>query len=92
MAVQEQVAATAPAADWLRDLRAGWQRRLEATPRPTGQEEEWRRTSLDELPWDAPVASILIVVFFVVWISGLWWRWDSPDHRPLNDERERRGY
>lgn len=39
--------------DWLRDLRAAWWRRAEATPWPTGQEEEWRRTSLDDLPRDA---------------------------------------
>jgi Fe-S cluster assembly protein SufD len=39
--------------DWLRDLRADWSRRLEGTPWPTGQEEEWRRTSLAELPRDA---------------------------------------
>ena len=40
-------------AGWLRDLRADWEQRLAATPRPTGLEEEWRRTSLDSLPWDA---------------------------------------
>src|SRR5690606_26885959 len=39
--------------DWLRDLRAAWWRRVEATPWPTGQEEEWRRTSLNDLPRDA---------------------------------------
>jgi Fe-S cluster assembly protein SufD len=42
-------------AAWLRQLRSEWQTRLEATPAPTGQEEEWRRTSLEGLPWDAPV-------------------------------------
>jgi Fe-S cluster assembly protein SufD len=58
MAVQEHATATAPAAaEWLRDLRADWQRRLQDTPRPSGLEEEWRRTSLDGLPWDAPVAA-----------------------------------
>ena len=53
--------ATSPAereADWLRDLRAGWQSRLEATPAPSGQEEEWRRTSLDGLPWEARAAAV----------------------------------
>ncbi len=35
---------------WLRELRAGWLQRADATPPPTGQEEEWRRTSLDGLP------------------------------------------
>jgi Fe-S cluster assembly protein SufD len=38
--------------DWLRALRAQWWERLSATPPPTGQEEEWRRTSLDALPRD----------------------------------------
>jgi Fe-S cluster assembly protein SufD len=53
--------ATAPAgreADWLRALRAEWHSRLEATPAPSGQEEEWRRTSLDGLPWDARQAAV----------------------------------
>jgi Fe-S cluster assembly protein SufD len=38
--------------DWLRALRAGWWERASTTPPPTGQEEEWRRTSLDGLPRD----------------------------------------
>jgi Fe-S cluster assembly protein SufD len=38
--------------EWLRALRASWWERAEATPWPTGQEEEWRRTSLDKLPRD----------------------------------------
>jgi Fe-S cluster assembly protein SufD len=38
--------------DWLRALRARWWERVEGTPPPTGQEEEWRRTSLDGLPRD----------------------------------------
>jgi Fe-S cluster assembly protein SufD len=38
--------------EWLRELRGGWWRRAEDTPPPTGQEEEWRRTSLDGLPRD----------------------------------------
>lgn len=41
--------------DWLRSLRADWWSRVEATPPPTGQEEEWRRTSLTELPREAPL-------------------------------------
>jgi Fe-S cluster assembly protein SufD len=36
--------------DWLRALRARWWERASTTPPPTGQEEEWRRTSLDALP------------------------------------------
>jgi Fe-S cluster assembly protein SufD len=53
--------AAAPAereADWLRSLRAAWHSRLEATPAPSGQEEEWRRTSLDGLPWGARSAAV----------------------------------
>jgi Fe-S cluster assembly protein SufD len=38
--------------DWLRELRAKWWRRAQATPWPTGLEEEWRRTALAELPRD----------------------------------------
>ncbi|CAN5215743.1 Fe-S cluster assembly protein SufD [soil metagenome] len=38
--------------EWLRALRLQWWERVEATPPPTGQEEEWRRTSLTELPRD----------------------------------------
>lgn len=36
--------------EWLRDLRVSWAERAEATDWPTGQEEEWRRTSLETLP------------------------------------------
>jgi Fe-S cluster assembly protein SufD len=53
--------AAAPAereADWLRSLRASWHSRLEATPAPSGQEVEWRRTSLDGLPWGARSAAV----------------------------------
>ncbi|MBA2632438.1 MAG: SufD family Fe-S cluster assembly protein [Chloroflexi bacterium] len=38
--------------DWLRALRGRWWERASVTPPPTGQEEEWRRTSLDALPRD----------------------------------------
>ena len=38
--------------DWLRASRATWWERAEATPPPTGQEEEWRRTDLAGLPRD----------------------------------------
>jgi Fe-S cluster assembly protein SufD len=38
--------------DWLRELRAAWWERAEAIPPPTGEEEEWRRTDLTELPRD----------------------------------------
>jgi Fe-S cluster assembly protein SufD len=56
MTVQDRTVATERAeADWLRQLRGEWGERLQATPAPSGLEEEWRRTSLDGLPWDAPV-------------------------------------
>jgi Fe-S cluster assembly protein SufD len=48
---------------WLRKLRNDWWARVEADPWPTGAEEEWRRTSLDDLPrdggllLDAPIAT-----------------------------------
>lgn len=38
--------------DWLRTLRSTWWSRAETTPPPTGEEEEWRRTSLEALPRD----------------------------------------
>ena len=38
--------------DWLRELRAAWWERASATPPPTGQEEEWRRTDITGLPRD----------------------------------------
>ena len=38
--------------DWLRALRARWWERAEQSPPPSGQEEEWRRTSLEALPRD----------------------------------------
>jgi Fe-S cluster assembly protein SufD len=57
MTLQQTTRPMAVEAEWLRDLRAEWQARLDATPAPTGQEEEWRRTSLDGLPWDARLAA-----------------------------------
>jgi Fe-S cluster assembly protein SufD len=65
MTVEATTAAESPLAsalrraddpDWLRALRARWWERAEATPWPTGQEEEWRRTSLDKLPRDGELA------------------------------------
>jgi Fe-S cluster assembly protein SufD len=43
--------------DWLRQRRATWWERAEAIPWPSGLEEEWRRTSLADLPRDAALAS-----------------------------------
>jgi Fe-S cluster assembly protein SufD len=42
--------------DWLRQRRATWWARAEAIPWPSGLEEEWRRTSLAEMPRDADLA------------------------------------
>ncbi len=36
--------------DWLRDLRLDWWRRAEELGWPTGQEEEWRRVALRDMP------------------------------------------
>jgi Fe-S cluster assembly protein SufD len=62
MAVDHSIRPAAPPAereaDWLRALRGEWASRLEATPAPSGQEEEWRRTSLDGLPWEARHAAV----------------------------------
>ena len=35
---------------------------------------------------------ILLGVLVAVWLTGFWWRWDSPDKRKKTDERERRGF
>ena len=37
---------------WLGELRRDWWRRVEEQPWPLSAEEEWRRTSLDDLPRD----------------------------------------
>jgi Fe-S cluster assembly protein SufD len=42
--------------DWMRQRRATWWERAEAIPWPSGLEEEWRRTSLADLPRDAALA------------------------------------
>ncbi len=42
---------------WLRALRAEWWRRADQTPWPSGQEEEWRRTSLADLPRDGELVT-----------------------------------
>ena len=46
----ERLGAALDEPEWLSDLRKRWWDRYEATPFPTGQEEEWRRTSLKGLP------------------------------------------
>jgi hypothetical protein len=34
----------------------------------------------------------VVLLLLAVWLTGIWWRWDSPDVRDPNDERERRGF
>ena len=48
----ERVAQHFDEPEWLRASRATWWERAEATPPPTGLEEEWRRTDLAALPRD----------------------------------------
>jgi hypothetical protein len=43
-------------------------------------------------PAESPWAYVGIGVLVVIWLTGIWSRWDSPDHRAPKDERERRGY
>jgi hypothetical protein len=34
----------------------------------------------------------VVLLLLAVFLTGIWWRWDSPDVRDPNDERERRGF
>jgi hypothetical protein len=34
----------------------------------------------------------VILLLLAVWLTGIWWRWDSPDVRDPHNERERRGF
>jgi hypothetical protein len=43
-------------------------------------------------PGDGMWAWIALPILVLIWLTGLWWRWDSPDSRLHNDERERRGF
>ena len=42
----------------------------------------------DEAAW----AWFALPALVVIWLSGFWWRWYSPDRRKRSDERVRRGY
>jgi hypothetical protein len=33
-----------------------------------------------------------VLVLLAIWATGIWWRWDSPDRRGRQFERERRGF
>lgn len=43
-------------------------------------------------PSQAAITWTVVGVLLVVWLSGIWWRWDSPDRRDPGSERERRGF
>ena len=43
-------------------------------------------------PADGAWAWIALPALTLIWLTGLWWRWDAPGRRTRNDERERRGY
>jgi flagellar motor component MotA len=43
-------------------------------------------------PAEAAITWAAVAVLLAVWLSGIWWRWDSPDRRVPGLERERRGY
>jgi len=43
-------------------------------------------------PGDGTWAWIALPILTLIWLTGLWWRWDAPDRRLRNDERERRGF
>ncbi len=37
-------------------------------------------------------AWIALALLIAIWLTGIWWRWDSPDRRKKSDERERRSF
>jgi hypothetical protein len=43
-------------------------------------------------PADAALLWVAVTMLLAVWITGIWWRWDSPDARDRRHERERRGF
>jgi hypothetical protein len=43
-------------------------------------------------PADSALLWVGVAACAVVWLTGMWWRWDSPDAREPHHERERRGY
>ena len=43
-------------------------------------------------PAEAGIVYGAVIVLLAIWLSGIWWRWDSPDRRDPALERERRGF
>jgi F0F1-type ATP synthase membrane subunit c/vacuolar-type H+-ATPase subunit K len=43
-------------------------------------------------PGEAVVLYTVVIVLLAIWVTGIWWRWDSPDARDRQSERERRGF
>jgi hypothetical protein len=43
-------------------------------------------------PAEGAIAYGAAIVLLIVWLTGIWWRWDSPDMRNPALERERRGF
>jgi hypothetical protein len=34
----------------------------------------------------------VVLLLLATFLTGIWWRWDSPDVRDRHNERERRGF
>jgi hypothetical protein len=43
-------------------------------------------------PSDGTWAWVALPVLAMIWVSGMWWRWDAVDRRKRSNERERRGF
>ena len=44
------------------------------------------------LPAESPGLWLAGAILLGVFLTGLWWRWDAPDSRDRQAERERRGF
>ena len=43
-------------------------------------------------PSEGGWAWVALPILGVIWLSGFWWRWDSPGRRSRLEERSRRGF
>ena len=43
-------------------------------------------------PAESPLLWLAALVSAAIWFTGLYWRWDAPDARQKELERERRGF